>query len=113
MTLISSVVSQPDTEFTDVVERGPEAENALISSVVSQPDTEFTDIVERGPEAENKENVNPPHDGGLLLAGNPGDNLQGCQVEVGTDDLEKIREENAATVAQAAFRGYLVFFRTC
>ncbi|CAN0903526.1 Protein IQ-DOMAIN 31 [Linum grandiflorum] len=87
--------------------KASDADVTLISSVVSQPDTEFTDIVERGPEAENKENVNPPQDGGLLLAGNPDDNLQGCQVEVGTDDPEKIREENAATVAQAAFRGYL------
>ncbi|CAN1179930.1 Protein IQ-DOMAIN 31 [Linum perenne] len=87
--------------------KASDADVTLISSVVSQPDPDITDIVEREPEAENKENVNPPHDGGIQLAENQDDNIQSCQVEDGTHDAEKLREENAATVTQAAFRGYL------
>ncbi|CAI0399353.1 unnamed protein product [Linum tenue] len=84
-----------------------DADITLISSVVSQTNPNFLDEVERREEPENKENVNPPHEGGVMLSGNQDSNLQGSEIEEVTCDPEKIKEEKAATVAQAAFRGYL------
>lgn len=74
-------------------------------------------------ESENKEATDSSHDGGNVLPGNQEIDETGSTPQDAPHDPEKIRLEQAATKAQAAFRGYLVilslilivkhFFNTC
>lgn len=59
-------------------------------------------------ESENKEATNSTHDEGNVLPGNQEIDAAGSTPQDAPYDPEKIRLEEAATKAQAAFRGYLV-----
>lgn len=58
-------------------------------------------------ESENKEGANSSHDEGINFPGNQDTVTQGSTAQDAPYDPEKIRLEQAATKAQAAFRGYL------
>ncbi|KAM3703647.1 hypothetical protein ACJW31_04G113100 [Castanea mollissima] len=58
-------------------------------------------------ESENKEATDSSHDGGNVLPGNQEIDETGSTPQDALYDPEKIRLEQAATKAQAAFRGYL------
>lgn len=92
-----------------VTARASEADVTSVSPVVSHPIPIITDRAERKSEQETKETANLQHDGGVLSLGNQ-DTLQGSTPQDAPSDPEKIRQEKAATMAQAAFRGYLVIF---
>ena len=59
-------------------------------------------------ESENKEATDSSNDGGNVLPGNQEIDETGSTPQDAPYDPEKIRLEQAATKAQAAFRGYLV-----
>jgi hypothetical protein len=61
-----------------------------------------------GRNVENKEATNSTHDEGNVLPGNQEIDAAGSTPQDAPYDPEKIRLEEAATKAQAAFRGYLV-----
>lgn len=59
-------------------------------------------------EKENKEAANSSHDKEDILPGKQETDALGSTPQNAPYDPEKIRQEQAATKAQAAFRGYLV-----
>ncbi|KDP31222.1 hypothetical protein JCGZ_11598 [Jatropha curcas] len=77
--------------------------------VISHPTPVATVRSERQLELENRETVDLPNNGGISLPGNQeaNSNVQELMLETALTDAEKIRQEEAATLAQAAFRGYL------
>lgn len=85
------------------------SEGDVISAplVISHPTPVATIRSERQLELENQETADLPHNGGISLPGNQDANLQEPTPQAAFSDAEKIRQEQAATLAQAAFRGYL------
>lgn len=81
---------------------------ASVPPVASQPDPSIVDRNEV--EFENKGAESVSHDGGVLLAASQDTEPQGSIPRDAPCDPEQIRKEQAATKAQAAFRGYLVSF---
>ncbi|XP_021677152.2 protein IQ-DOMAIN 31 isoform X2 [Hevea brasiliensis] len=75
--------------------------------VISHPTPVITVRSERQLELESQETADSPPDGAILLPGNQDADLQGYTPQATLSDAEKIRQEEAATLAQAAFRGYL------
>jgi hypothetical protein len=62
-------------------------------------------------EPESRETTESSRDGGILSTGNQDANYsQVYTLDDAPSSAEKIRLDEAATVAQAAFKGYLVFF---
>uniref|UniRef100_A0A2P2LWQ0 Uncharacterized protein MANES_06G095300 n=3 Tax=Rhizophora mucronata TaxID=61149 RepID=A0A2P2LWQ0_RHIMU len=84
-----------------------EVDATLVPSVVSHLSLNMIDRAERRSELENKENENLPHEDRPFLLGIQDENLQESLPLNKPSDPEKMRQEKAATLAQAAFRGYL------
>jgi hypothetical protein len=81
---------------------------ALDTPVASHP-TPYTIGRDEGKlESENKEAANTSQYEGKSLPGNQENDALGSTPQDAPYDPEKIRKEQAATKAQAAFRGYLV-----
>ncbi|KAF3437773.1 hypothetical protein FNV43_RR20529 [Rhamnella rubrinervis] len=78
---------------------------ASVPPVASQPDPSIVDRNEV--EFENKGAESVSHDEGILLAASQDTEPQGSTPRDAPCDPEQIRKEQAATKAQAAFRGYL------
>lgn len=87
-----------------------EADSISVPPVTSHPTPVITVLSDRQLELESQVTANLPHNGGTLLPGNQEADLQGSTTQVSLSDAEKIRQEKAATLVQAAFRGYLVIF---
>ncbi|KAJ8771875.1 hypothetical protein K2173_027052 [Erythroxylum novogranatense] len=85
-----------------VVAKVSDANLSLIPPVVAHATSNYSHI-----EPENNENTNLLHDGEILLPGNHNTNSSGCGSHDPLSDAEKSKQEKAATLAQAAFRGYL------
>ncbi|KAF5476967.1 hypothetical protein F2P56_003652 [Juglans regia] len=75
--------------------------------VVSYPTSRAVGRHEGKVEKENKEVTNSSHDGGEILPRNLETDARGSTPQYAPHDPENIRQEEAATKAQAAFRGYL------
>ncbi|KAG8652481.1 hypothetical protein MANES_06G095300v8 [Manihot esculenta] len=84
-----------------------EADSISVPPVTSHPTPVITVLSDRQLELESQVTANLPHNGGTLLPGNQEADLQGSTTQVSLSDAEKIRQEKAATLVQAAFRGYL------
>lgn len=93
-----------------VTAKAPGADFASVPPVASYPDPITVDRNERNLEFESKEAESASHDGGILLAASQDTEAQGSTPPEVPCDPEQIRKEQAATKAQAAFRGYLVIF---
>lgn len=90
--------------------REPEPDLDLGSLVVSRPNPGTYGRNEREKEFESKDAPDLPHNGEVVCVNNRDMALRTGIVEEAPYDQEKIREQMAATMAQAAFRGYLVMF---
>uniref|UniRef100_A0A6P4AD22 protein IQ-DOMAIN 31 isoform X1 n=1 Tax=Ziziphus jujuba TaxID=326968 RepID=A0A6P4AD22_ZIZJJ len=90
-----------------VTAKAPGADFASVPPVASYPDPITVDRNERNLEFESKEAESASHDGGILLAASQDTEAQGSTPPEVPCDPEQIRKEQAATKAQAAFRGYL------
>ena len=75
---------------------------------VSHPLPRTTERNEGNLELENKEEENIFDDEGTLLPGSQNAQTQGSMPQDVPTDPEQIRKEQAATIVQATFRGYLV-----
>ncbi|KAG8638885.1 protein IQ-DOMAIN 30 isoform X2 [Manihot esculenta] len=90
-------------------------EKALLSAkasetdtlVISHPTPVLTIRSERQLELDNQETADLPHDSGILLPVNQDAELQESAPQTTLSDADKVKQEEAATLAQAAFRGYL------
>ncbi|KAK4778538.1 hypothetical protein SAY86_006066 [Trapa natans] len=88
--------------------REPEADLDLGSLTASQPKAQTYGRNGRENEFESKDAPDVPHNGEVVSSVNNRDmSVQTGMVEEAPYDPEKIKEEMAATKAQAAFRGYL------
>ncbi|KAJ6411617.1 hypothetical protein OIU84_008241 [Salix udensis] len=88
--------------------RAVEADVTSVPPVVMQTTPTSTNITERTLEPESRETTELSQDGGVLSTGNQDANYS--QVYTPDDapsNADKIRLDEAATMAQAAFRGYL------
>jgi len=106
-------VQRPANEKeTLVAVRAVEADVTSVPPVVMQTTTPTsTNIIERMLEPESRETTEISHDVGILSTGNQDANYsQVYTLDDAPSSAEKIRLDEAATVAQAAFKGYLVFF---
>ncbi|CAK7322855.1 unnamed protein product [Dovyalis caffra] len=93
---------------TLVAIRAVEADVTSVPPVVPLTAPTPTNVTEKNLEPESWETTEISHDGGILSTGNQGANYS--QVYASDDapsNAEKIRLDEAATMAQAAFRGYL------
>lgn len=106
-------VQRPANEKeTLVAVRAVEADVTSVPPVVMQTTTPTsTNIIERMLEPESRETTELSHDGGIMSTGNQDANYsQVYTLDDAPSSAEKIRLDEAATVAQAAFKGYLVIF---
>ncbi|KAJ9163640.1 hypothetical protein P3X46_023289 [Hevea brasiliensis] len=87
--------------------KASEADSISVPPVISHPTPVITVHSERQLELESQETADSPHNGGILLPGNQEVDLQGSTNQATLSDAEKIRQEKAATLVQAAFRGFL------
>ncbi|WCJ35972.1 IQ-domain 31 [Euphorbia peplus] len=78
-----------------------------VPPVISNPIPVSTILSERHLELENQGSADLQNNGGISLQGNQDASSQVLTPQVELSDAEKIRQEEAATLAQAAFRGYL------
>ncbi|XP_065877074.1 protein IQ-DOMAIN 30-like [Euphorbia lathyris] len=78
-----------------------------VPPVISNPIPITTVLSERHIELENQDDADLHNNEGISLQGNQDANSQVLRPQVELSDAEKIRQEEAATLAQAAFRGYL------
>lgn len=78
--------------------------------MVSYPTSRAVGRHEGKVEKENKEVTNSSHDGEEILPRNLEAGARGSTPQYAPHNPENIRQEEAATKAQAAFRGYLVIF---
>lgn len=105
-------VQRPASEKETLVSvRAVEADVTSVPPVVMQTTPTSTNITERTLEPESRETTELSQDGGVLSTGNQDANYS--QVYTPDDapsNADKIRLDEAATMAQAAFRGYLVIF---
>ncbi|XP_034894207.1 protein IQ-DOMAIN 31 [Populus alba] len=94
---------------TLVAVRAVEADVTSVPPVVMQTTTPAsTNIIERMLEPESRETTELSHDGGILSTGNQDANYsQVYTLDDAPSSAEKIRLDEAATMAQAAFKGYL------
>ncbi|XP_034888638.1 protein IQ-DOMAIN 31 [Populus alba] len=92
---------------TLVAVRAVEADVTSVPPVIITAPT-TTNITERMLEPESRETTESPRDGGILSTGNQDANhSQLYTPDAPPSDADKIRLDEAATMAQAAFRGYL------
>ena len=96
-----------------VAARASETDVAVAPPLSSQLNPYATERDERKLELENKETANISHDDGISLPMSQGIDSQKSTLQDSLYDPERIKQEQAATMAQAAFRGYLVFFSYC
>ncbi|EEF52142.1 protein IQ-DOMAIN 30 [Ricinus communis] len=82
-------------------------DDAISAPVISHPIPVPTVRSERHLELESQETADLPHNGSVSLPENQDANFQGSTPQVALSDDERRRLEEAATLAQAAFRGYL------
>lgn len=87
-----------------------EADDTLDPPLTSHLTPKTTHSNERKLELENKEAVDGSESGAMSLPGSQVADSQNFTPEDAPDDPGRIRQEEAATKAQAAFRGYLVIF---
>lgn len=89
-----------------VASKAPEADLGLDPLVVS----EAPNVIDKNEmlELENRE-----ASGGRILSGDQDADIQACRQLNTLNDPERTRQEQAATKAQAAFRGFLVNFYCC
>ncbi|XVE54828.1 hypothetical protein DITRI_Ditri03aG0114000 [Diplodiscus trichospermus] len=87
--------------------RESETDVAVGTPFSSQLSPYATERDERKLELENKETANISHDDGISLRTSQGIDSQKPTVQEALYDPERIKQEQAATMAQAAFRGYL------
>ncbi|XVF09120.1 hypothetical protein REPUB_Repub07fG0063700 [Reevesia pubescens] len=90
-----------------VAARASETDVAVAPSISSQVDPYATERDERKLELENKEAASISHDDGISLPMCQGLDSQNSTLQESPYDPERIKQEQAATLAQAAFRGYL------
>jgi len=96
---------------TLVAVRAMEADVTSVPPVVKPTAPTTTNITERMLEPESRETTESSRDGGILSTGNQDANhSQLYTPDAPPSDADKIRLDEAATMAQAAFRGYLVIF---
>ncbi|KAI5569055.1 hypothetical protein BDE02_12G053400 [Populus trichocarpa] len=93
---------------TLVAVRAVEADVTSVPPVVKPTAPTTTNITERMLEPESRETTESSRDGGILSTGNQDANhSQLYTPDAPPSDADKIRLDEAATMAQAAFRGYL------
>ncbi|KAJ6765169.1 IQ-DOMAIN 5-RELATED [Salix koriyanagi] len=93
---------------TLVSDRALEADLNSVPPVVTWTAPTTTNITERMLEPESRETTELSHDGGILSAENQDANhSQLYTPDIPPSDAEKIRLDEAATIAQAAFRGFM------
>lgn len=109
-----------NTFLPDIVQRNGNEKEVLVSAkasetttvishpVASHPTPNTIDTNEGVPKITNNEAANVLHERSISIPGNQDAEVQGSTCQDAPSDPERIREEEAATKAQAAFRGYLV-----
>ncbi|XWS60586.1 hypothetical protein CRYUN_Cryun07bG0048600 [Craigia yunnanensis] len=90
-----------------VAARASETAVAVTPSFSSQPNPYANERDERKLELENKEDANLSHDDGISLPMSQGIDSQNSTLQDSPYDPERMKQELAATMAQAAFRGFL------
>ncbi|XWS51097.1 hypothetical protein CRYUN_Cryun12cG0147200 [Craigia yunnanensis] len=90
-----------------VAARASETDVAVAPALSSQLNPYATEIDERKLELENEETANISHDDGISLPMSQGIDSQKSTLQDSLYDPERIKQEQAATMVQAAFRGYL------
>ncbi|XP_010242391.1 PREDICTED: protein IQ-DOMAIN 31 isoform X2 [Nelumbo nucifera] len=88
-----------------IAAKAPIADSAVDPPLVSHPAPGTID--RRGGNLEPEKGVVLPHDGDVSLPGSQDKDQERNTGSGGPNDPERIRQEKAATKAQAAFRGYL------
>lgn len=88
--------------------KASETTTVISHPVASHPTSNTIDINEGVPKVTNNEAANVLHERSISIPGNQDAEVQGSTCQDAPSDPERIREEEAATKAQAAFRGYLV-----
>ena len=105
---MQKTVNEKETLVSD---RALEADLNSVPPVVTWTAPTTTIITERMLEPESRETTELSHDGGILSAENQDANhSQLYTPDIPPSDAEKIRLDEAATIAQAAFRGFMVMF---
>ena len=93
--------------------RASETDVAVAPPFSSQLNPYASERDEKKLELENKETANISHDDGVSLPMSQGIDSQTSTLQDSLYDPKRIKQEQAATMVQAAFRGYLVFFSYC
>lgn len=88
--------------------KASEASSVISHPVASHPTPSAIDTNEGVSKITNNEAANVSHERSISIPGNQDAEIQGSTCEDAPSDPERIRKEEAATKAQAAFRGYLV-----
>ena len=83
-------------------------EFASVPPAASHPFLSNTERNEVKAELENREAENLYGNGGMLLSGSQNAETQESMPQEVSSDPEQIKKEQAATIVQATFRGYLV-----
>ncbi|XP_038894591.1 protein IQ-DOMAIN 31 [Benincasa hispida] len=87
--------------------KASETTTVISHPVASHPTPSTIDTNEGVPKITNNEATNVLHERSISMPGNQDAEIQGSTCQDAPSDPERIREEAAATKAQAAFRGYL------
>ncbi|XP_062116457.1 protein IQ-DOMAIN 31-like [Humulus lupulus] len=82
-------------------------EFSSVPPAISHPFASTTERIEVKSEFENREADNLSGDGGVVLLGNENAETQGSIPQEVSTDPEEIKREQAASLVQATFRGYL------
>ncbi|KAK6249936.1 hypothetical protein SCA6_003941 [Theobroma cacao] len=90
-----------------VADRASETDDAVAPPLTSQLNPYATERDEGKLELENKEAANILHNDGISLPVSEGRDSQKSTLQDSPYDPERMKREQAATMAQAAFRGYL------
>ncbi|XP_021285853.1 protein IQ-DOMAIN 31 isoform X2 [Herrania umbratica] len=90
-----------------VVDRASEIDDAVAPPFTSQLNPHATETDEGKLELENKEAANISHEDGISLPVSEGRDSRKCTLQDSPYDPQRMKQEQAATMAQAAFRGYL------
>lgn len=88
--------------------KASEATSVISHPAASHPIPKSIDTNEALSTITNNEAANGSHERSISIPGNQDGEIQGSTCQDALSDPERIRKEEAATKAQAAFRGYLV-----
>lgn len=84
-----------------------------VTPAISHPFAATTERIEVKSEFENREIDDLSGDGAVVLLGNENAETQGSVLQEVSTDPEQIKREQAASLVQATFRGYLVITCPC